>query len=405
MPFYQYDSFNRSGKRVTGTIDASSTESAKKILKGQGLMPFKIEEVGADTGKFDFMSIFEGKIDLKTKIVFTKQLAVLLRAGVPLLQSLELLVEQFEKKFKRILINVKDGVKGGQTLASQLNNYPKVFSNVYVQLVKAGEATGKLHLILIRLTDYLQRSEDTKRRVKKATSYPLFVLSFSFAVIIALITFLVPRITELFEKMGNKELPGPTLFLKNLSDLIKNNYFILSFVFIGLIFVITYWKSTPAGKNKLDELFLWLPLTSYFSKTKAVVQFSQTLGMLLEAGVNLSEALDIVCNIVENTVLVKKLQAAKEKIIKEGKISKYLKETGIFPNIASYMISTGEKSGQLSEMLLTVGLDYEEDLKEITDSLVAKVGPITTMITGAIIGFIVLAVFLPIADMGNMPGM
>ena len=405
MPFYQYDSFNRNGKKVTGTIDSSSIESAKRILQGQGLMPFKIEEVGADTRKFDLMSIFEGKIDLKTKIVFTKQLAVLLKSGVPLLQALELLVEQFEKKFKRILINIKDGVKSGQTFASQLNKYPKVFSNVYVQLVKAGEATGKLHMILVRLVDYLQRSEDTKRRIKKATSYPLFVLSFSFAVIIALIAFLVPRITDLFEKMGNKELPGPTLFLKNLSDFVLGNYFILSFALISIVIFISYWKSTPTGKNKLDELLLKLPLTSYFSKTKAVVQFSQTLGMLLEAGVNLSEALDIVCNIVENTVLVKKLEEAKEKIIKEGKISKYLKKTGIFPNIASYMISTGEQSGQLAQMLLTVGLDYEEDLKEITDSLVAKIGPITTMITGAIIGFIVLAVFLPIADMGNMPGM
>ena len=404
MPFYQYDSFNRSGKRITGTIDSSSIESAKKILQGQGLMPFNIEEVGADSVKFDLMSIFERKVDLKTKIVFTKQLSVLLKSGVPLLQALELLVEQFEKKFKRILINIKDGVKAGQTLASQLNKYPKVFSNVYVQLVKAGEATGKLHMILVRLVDYLKRSEDTKRRIKKATSYPLFVLSFSFAVIIALLAFLVPRITDLFSKMG-KELPGPTLFLKNLSDFILNNYFFLSFVLISIVLFIVYWKSTPSGKNKLDEFLLKLPLTSYFSKTKAVVQFSQTLGMLLEAGVNLSEALDIVCNIVENTVLVKKLQGAKDKIIKEGKISKYLKETGIFPNIASYMISTGEQSGQLAQMLLTVGLDYEEDLKEITDSLVAKIGPITTIVTGAIIGFIVLAVFLPIVEMGNIPGM
>ncbi|MBD3273616.1 hypothetical protein GF385_04685, partial [Candidatus Dependentiae bacterium] len=321
----------------------------------------------------------------------------------PLLQALELLVDQFEKRFKRILINVKDGVKSGETLASQLNKYPKVFSNVYVQLVKAGEASGKLHMILERLTDYLEKSEETKKRAKKAASYPLFMLAFSFAVIIALLAFLVPRITDLFLKMG-KELPGPTLFLKDVSDFVLNNYFILIFSGIGLILLFTYWKSTPSGKLKLDELFLKLPLTSYFSKTKAVVQFSQTLGMLLEAGVNLSEALDIVCNIVENTVLVKKLQNAKDKIIKEGKISKYLKETDIFPNIASYMISTGEQSGQLAQMLLTVGSDYEENLKDITDSLVSKIGPVTTIITGAVIAFIVLSVFLPIVELGDLPG-
>lgn len=404
MPFYRYESFNHSGKKVSGTIDASSKEAAKKTLQGQGLMPFDIEEEGGAGAKFDIMSLFEGKIENKTKIIFTKQLSVLLKSGVPLLKALELLVEQFEKKFKRILINIKDGVKSGESLASQLKKYPKVFSNVYVQLVRAGEVSGKLYMILERLVDYLERSEETKKRIKKASSYPIFVLSFSFAVIIALLAFLVPKLTDLFVKMG-KELPGPTQFLKNISDLVLNNFLILSIGILGFSIFFLYWKSTPIGKNTLDKFFLKLPLTSYFSKTKAVVQFSQTLGMLLESGVNLAEALDIVCNIVENTVLVKKLEAAKDKIIKEGKISKYLRETGIFPSIASYMISTGEESGQLAQMLLTVGADYDENLKDIMDSLISKIGPITTIITGIVIGFIVISVFLPIIEMGNLPGM
>ncbi len=142
----------------------------------------------------------------------------------------------------------------------------------------------------------------------------------------------------------------------------------------------------------------------YFSKTKAVVQFSKTLGMLLESGVNLAEALDIVCNIVTNTVLTDKLRQARDSIIKEGKIAKYLKETGIFPPIASYMISTGEESGKLAEMLLTVGDDYEVELGEITDGLVNKINPIMMMVMGGIVGFIVLAIFLPILEMGNIQG-
>jgi type II secretory pathway component PulF len=404
MPFYRYDSFNRSGKKFSGTIDAASKEAAKRTLQGQGLMPFNIEEVGAQGAKFDLMTFFEGKIDNKTKITFTKQLSVLLKAGVPLVQALELLVEQFEKKFKRILINIKDGVKSGESLASQLTKYPQVFSNVYVQLVKAGEASGKLYMILDRLVDYIERSEETKKRIKKASSYPIFVLSFSFLVVLALLKFLVPRITELFLKMG-KELPGPTLFLKNISDVINNYFLVITLGILGFVVLFLYWKSTPYGKNKLDQFFLKLPMISYFSKTKAVVQFSQTLGMLLEAGVNLSESLTIVSKIVENTVLVEKLEEAKDKIIKEGKISKYLRQTGIFPNIASYMISTGEESGQLAQMLLTVGSDYDENLRDITDSLVSKIGPITTIVTGAIIGFIVISVFLPIVEMGNLPGM
>ena len=166
----------------------------------------------------------------------------------------------------------------------------------------------------------------------------------------------------------------------------------------------SYWKSTKQGEYRFHSLLLRFPLTSYFSRTKAVVQFSQTLGMLLESGVNLSQALDIVCNIVDNKVLVKKLSEARDKIIKEGKIARYLKETGIFPNIASYMISTGEQSGKLGEMLSQVGLDYSKELTEITDGLTAAIAPIMTIFLAAIVGFIVISIFLPIMSMGNMMG-
>lgn len=348
---------------------------------------------------------FEPKIDIKTKIIFTKQLAVLLKAGVPLLQALELLVEQFEKKFKRILINIKDGVKSGQSFAGELGKYPKVFSNIYVQLVRAGEASGKLHLVLENLIDYMAREEETRLRIKKATSYPMFVLGFSFLVVIALLTFLVPRITDIFMKISKTELPGPTLFLKHISDFLLAHYVSIFIIFITCTFLFLYWKSTKNGKRTLDEIFLKIPMISYFSKTKAVVQFCQTLGILLNAGVNLSESLSIVSNIVDNSVLHDKLEIAKDNIIKEGKIAKYLKQTEIFPNIATYMIDTGEQSGNLGNMLTTVGNDYDQELKNIIDGLISKIGPMTTIITGLIIGFIVISVFLPIAEMGNMPGM
>ena len=403
MPLYRYDSFSRSGKRITGNIDSISMQTAKQILQGQGLMPVKIEEIKREGQGFNIFGLFESRVDLRTKIIFTKQLAVLLKSGVPLLQAFELLIEQFEKRFKSILIRIKDGIKGGESLASQLSKFPKVFPTVYVQLVKAGEASGKLHLILEGLTEYLEKEETTRKKIKKAMAYPIFMLIFSFVVVASLLVFLVPRITELFTKM-KKDLPGPTLFLKDLSDFLIDNFTILSIVIFVSLILFAYWRTTASGKYKLDKLFLKIPLISYFSRTKAVVQFSKTLGMLLESGVNLSEALDIVYNIVDNQVLVKKLQEAKDKIIKEGKISKYLKETGIFPNIASYMISTGEQSGKLAEMLLTVGNDYEEELNEITDALVSKIGPVMTIITGLVIAFIVIAVFLPILDMGDISG-
>ena len=403
MPLYRYDSFNRRGARVSGTIDAASGAAAKELLRGQGLMPTTITEVGQDSARSVFMSLFEPTIDPKMVIIFTKQFAVLLRSSVPLLQALELLIEQFEGKFQRVLISIKDGVKSGESLAKELSKHPKIFSNVYVQLVKAGEASGKLDAILERLTEYLEKAAETKKRIKKAMSKPLMTLGLVGVVVVALLTMVVPSMMEMFSKMG-KELPGPTQFLVNVSNLLTQHYLVLSIGILVFLMWGSYWKNTPVGRYRLDELFLKFPMTAYFSRTKAVVQFSQTLGMLIESGVNLAEALDIVCNIVDNTVLTKKLKEARDNIIKEGKIARYLKETGIFPNIALYMIGTGEQSGKLGHMLLTVGNDYEVALMELTDSLVDKINPIMTVAMGIIVGFIMIAIFLPIINMGSMVG-
>lgn len=404
MPLYRYESFSRRGTKVTGTIDAPSLPAAKEILQGQGLMPIKITTASLSGSSSSFAALFEKKVELKTILIFTKQLSVLLKSSVPLLQALELLIEQFEDPFRRILVSIKDGVKSGESLAKELSKYPKLFSTVYVQLVKAGEASGKLDLILLRLTDYLERTEATRREIKKAMTYPIMMLSFAFLVVVGLLVGLVPKIKDIFSKM-NKELPVPTKILIAVSDFFTGNFFLIMCSIIGIIILFMYWKATPAGKYKVDELFLKFPLTAYFSRTKAVVQFSKTLGMLLEGGVNLSEALDIVCNIVENKVLTKKLNAARDKIIKEGKIAKYLKETGIFPSIASYMISTGEQSGKLSEMLQTVGDDYETELNELSEGLTAKINPIMTIIMGLIVVFVVLSIFIPIMSMGDLAKM
>ena len=328
---------------------------------------------------------------------------MLLRSGVPLVDSLELLTEQFEQPFQGILIAVKEGVRSGEPLAAQLASHPAAFSNIYVQLVKAGEASGKLDQILLRLLDYLQRASETQKKVKKAMSKPLGMLGMIGAIVSLMLGFVVPRMSAMFTKTG-QTLPGPTQLLLSLSGFLTDHYMFLIIGSIVSFVLFSKWKATPAGVRTLDELTLKLPVISYFAKTKAVVQFSQTLGMLMESGVNLAEALDIVCNIVENKVLTQKLQEARDNIIKEGKIARYLSATGLFPKMASYMISTGEESGKLAEMLLTVGRDYDTELAELTDSLTSKIDPIMTAVVGGIVLFIVAAIFLPMLQMGDVAG-
>ena len=404
MPLYKYDSFSRRGTKTSGTIDAATIQAAKEMLRGQGLMIINITEVLGEPSGFSLQSLFEKKIDSRTVVLFTTQLSVLLRSGVPLLQSFDLLLEQFEGKFKRLLVNVRDGIKGGEPLAKELGKYPRVFSNVYIQLVRAGEASGKLESILMRLVEYLERSEDVKRRVKKAMSYPIMMISAAIGVVVLLLLFMVPKLMGMFRQMG-QELPWPTQVLVTMSDLLLNHWMVMSIGLIVTVVLVSYWKSTPKGKILMDQYLLRFPLTAYFSRTKAVVQLSKTLGMLIESGVNLPEALDIVCKIVENSVLTEKLMAARDKIIKEGKIARYLKQTGIFPSMASYMINTGEESGKLGEMLLNVGNEYERELIDLTDGLTAKIAPVMTLVMAVIIIFIMAAIMLPILGMASMPGL
>ena len=403
MPLYRYDSFNRRGKKIAGTIDANSKQEAITILRGQGLMPTNLEETSRVGARSVWKTLFSKKVDIRTKVLFTKQLSVLLKSGVPLLQAFELLTEQFEGDFKHVLINIKDSIKAGESLASEMGKYPRIFPKVYVQLVRAGEASGKLEVILNRLTSYLERSEETQKKIKKAMAYPIGMISLSLLIVVGVLKYLVPQLKDMFEGMG-QELPDITQYLIGMSDFFLNNFIVISLSSIGAVVWFFYWKSTPKGKYKFHELILKMPLISYFAKTKAVVQFSKTLGMLLESGVNLSEALDIVCNIVDNEVLTQKLLEAKENIIKEGKIAKYLKKTEIFPAIASYMISTGEESGQLAQMLLTVGHDYDEELAEITEGITAKITPIMTAVMAAIVLFVILAILLPVMEMGEVGG-
>lgn len=402
MPLYKYKSFTRSGKQVTGTIDAPSPQGAKDVLQGQGLMPVDVQLAAASAGGF-FAQLFAPKVDEKTVFIFTKQLSVLLRSGVPLVDALDLLTEQFEQPFQGILSTVKEGVKSGEPLAAQLAAHPSAFSNIYIQLVKAGEASGKLDVILVRLLEYMERASETNKKIKKAMSKPLMMLGVVGAVVGLMLGFVVPRMSDMFTKTG-KALPGPTQLLMTLSNFVTGHYLLLIGGVVGFIVLFQKWKSSPSGSRTMDELILKAPLLSYFAKTKAVVQFSQTLGMLMESGVNLSEALDIVSNIVENKVLTQKLQEARDNIIKEGKIARYLAATGLFPKMASYMISTGEESGKLAEMLLTVGRDYDTELAEITESLTAKIDPLMTMVVGGIVMFIVAAIFLPMMQMGDVSG-
>ena len=400
MALFSYQAFSKDGKKITGMVDAPSLQAAKEQLSRQGIYPITVTPSSLEAAVPWYKRIFQKKITPKDKILFTKQLAVLLKSGVPLLQALELLIEQFEGNLRSILVQIKDEVKEGASFADALKRYPKVFDNIYVQLVRAGEASGKLETILERLTAFMERREEIRKRVRSALTGPIIQLIMAVLVVSAMMIFVVPTMAENFAESG-KALPAPTAILLAISNIFTRYYIVVIILLILVIIAYRYWKSTPAGARMIDQIKLKLPIIGYFTRTNAIVQFCYTLGMLLEGGVNLAESLDIVVNIIDNRVLADALREARDKIIKQGKIAQYLKQTGIFPPIATYLISTGEQTGQLDKMLLTVAQNYEQELSEYADGLSAKIGPILLIVMAVIVGFIVIALMLPMTQMGD----
>lgn len=403
MALFAYQAFSKDGKRVRGTLDAPTPEAVREQLARMGLYPITISSTTEERASLfaRLKSLISGKVSLKDKILFTKQLSVLLKSGVPLLQALELLIDQFSGKLKTILISVKDGIKEGRSLADGLAQYPKDFDNIYIQLAKAGEATGKLEVILDRLVDYLERRQLIIKRVKGAMTYPIIQLVVIVLVVIALLTFVLPNIAQSFST-GKQELPWTTSFLMGVSDFIRSYYLILIGSLIALVLLFRYWRSTPQGARTFDKIKLKIPIIKFFAQMGAIVQFSRTLGMLIESGVNLSDALDIVVNIIDNRILKDALMQARDKIIKQGKIAEYLRQTNIFPPIAIYLINTGEQSGQLDFMLLTVAKNYEDDLAEYADRLSTLLEPVMLIVMAVVVGFVVMAVMQPMLQQTQM---
>jgi len=401
MPLYRYIALDKSGKKISATLDANSKQHLKDLLRSKDLLLASCELSEGNNSTSIVSRLFETSVSPKETFLFSRQLSVLLNAKLPLLKSIELVSDQFSGKFNRILIDVKDNIKGGLSLGASLEKHPSVFPNFYSQLVHAGELSGNLDLVLARLTKYLERSLESADKVFKAMIYPTVLLFIALGVMVGALVYVVPSLADMFSQFGG-ELPGPTQLLIDLSDLFINNWFALLVGTIGIVVSFLMWKKTKRGSLMLDSMILKMPLISRYSKTKAIVQFSKTLGVLLESNAGLPESLTIVSNIIDNQVLVNALHTARENIIKEGKIAKYLAETNIFPPIAIYMIQTGEESGHLAHMLTVVGSDYEKELDAMVDAAIGMINPVLMMFLGFIVLWLMAAIMLPSLSMMSM---
>jgi type II secretory pathway component PulF len=407
MPLYAYHAFTKEGKKISGTLDAPSIAQVKELLAKSGLYPTRILPVAAEAASGGvvaaFRNLFSRSLSIKDTIFFTRQLSVLLRSGVPLLAAFDLLVEQTQGRLTMIVARLRDGIKEGRSLADGLAEFPRDFEPLFIQLIRAGEATGKLEVILDRLTSYLTEMGALRSTVRGAFMKPLFQLCIVIGVVIVLLAYVVPELAATFEG-ANMELPLSTRFLMGASDLLIDHFLLVVLTTFLMAGSFIAWKSTRRGAYLYDTLKLKMPIVSYFARTNTIVQFSRTLGMLLEAGVNLSDALTIVNTIVPNRVLVEMLTQARENIIKQGRVAEYLKQTGIFPPVAIYLINTGEQSGHLDTMLSDVGKYYEEELSAFTNTLVTALDPALLIFMAVVVGFIVISIMSPITSLNQLAG-
>jgi general secretion pathway protein F len=406
MPVYEYTALDIKGKATSGIIDAESPLIARQRLRASKTFPVSIKEVSDIATKkeprsFLIFSYFK-RVRPSEVTIMTRQLATLVGAGFPLVSALDSLIPQTRSKtFKKILAKIKDSIVEGNSFALSLSLYPETFSSLYVNMVRAGETSGALEIVLERLADITEKQQALKHRIRSALAYPVFMSLVGVVVLFLLLTFIVPSITSIFTDM-KQVLPAPTRFLIGISGFFKTYWWII-FVVTGMILLtLRGIKKTVKGHYFFDKTKLLLPGFGILTKKLAVARFARTLGSLLENGVSMLHALEIVKNIVENVLIADIIKEASQEVEKGQGLGSALAESKIFPDLSIQMIQVGEQSGELEAMLNKIADVFENEVETSVMSMTSLLEPVMILVMGIIVGFIVLSICLPIFEMNQL---
>ena len=406
MPVFEYTALDNRGKTTSGIIDAEGAQAARQKLRTSGIFPVSIKETQEEEtkkapGTFN-LSARLSRIKPVEVAMMTRQLSTLIGAGFPLVSALDALVPQTKSHgFKRILAQIKDLIVEGNSFARALSNYPGQFSPLYVNMVRAGETSGTLEIVLDRLADITERQQALKNRIQTAMAYPIFMLIIGTAVLFILLTYIVPSITSIFAEM-NQVLPMPTRILIFLSDFLKSYWWSILIILAAIVMFFNRMKKTVKGRYAIDKTMLFTPGIGILVKKLAVARFARTLGSLLENGVSMLIALDIVKNIAGNKLISDSVETAAIEVGKGQGLGAALAGSGIFPQLSIQMIQVGEQSGQLEDMLTKISDVFENEVELTIMRLTSYLEPVMILIMGAIVGFIVLSICLPIFEMNQL---
>lgn len=404
MAVFTYKATDRLGKPVTGNIEAKDKKAVIARLQESDYFPIRIEEKGKSSSRERKLSFsFGQRIKKKDVLIFTSQLATLTSSGVPLDRSLTILTELTEnKKLSQIIADVQKSVHGGSHFTDALARHPRVFTKLYLSMVKAGESGGVLENVLIRLADFLESSQDFKDSVTSALIYPVLLTLVGGGAVIVLLTFVVPKFTQIFADMG-QTLPLPTRFLLGLSTILLHYWWLVVALTLGVVFSIRYYINTADGKWFWDSLKLRLPIWKDLTQKIEVSRFSRTLGTLVQSGVPILQSLAIVKDVIGNSVLAKAIREIQGKIKEGEKISGPLRQSHLFPPMAIHMIDVGEETGQLESMLFKVADAYDVETRTSVKRMVALLEPALILFMGVVVGFIVISMLMAIFGINDIP--
>lgn len=397
MATWGYVAIDKSGKEIKGSTDAENREIVVRDLKNQGLIVLEVTEQNALTRDISFD--FGGKPTSRDLAVFCRQFASITRAGVTIIETLNMLAEQTEnQKLQKAVQAVRADVEKGESFADSLAQHPKVFPELLIQMARAGEASGSLDTAMERMAVQFERSAKTQALVKKAMIYPVVVALVAVAVVIVMLVFVIPRYMDMFAELGT-ELPWITRMVVVMSNFIQNFWFIIIPVVIAIVFVLKAWAKTGSGKHILGKLQLKIPAIKNLVVKSAASQMARTLSTLLAAGVPLVEAVDIVSDTMTNIWFKEALKEAVQQIIIGVPLSQPLQTCGLFPPMVYHMIHIGEEVGSTEEMLNKLADYYEEEVEMAVQSLMAAMEPMIIIVLACVVGVLIGACMAPMVSM------
>ncbi len=402
MPTFTYSARNVTGALTQGTIDLPTREEVVGHLRKQKLIPVKIEEKKA---AFDLGSITIGN-PVKTRdiVIFTRQFATMINSGLPLVQSLDILARQTENKvLAKVIVEVQHDVESGNTLADALRKHPKTFTDLFVNMVAAGEVGGILDVILLRLATFLEKNDALARKIKGAMVYPGVIFTVAIGAVATLLIVVIPTFQNMFEGAG-VALPGPTRFVIFLSEMLQSYWYLFLGGIFGALAALKAYRSTDSGELVIDRMLLRAPVIGNLLRKTAVARFTRTLGTLIASGVSILEGLEITARTAGNRVIQDAVMASRSSIAGGETISEPLKRAEVFPPMVVSMINVGEQTGGLDEMLTKIADFYDEEVDQAVEALLSAMEPIMIVFLGGIVGGMIVAMYLPIFDMINAVG-